>query len=56
MLVTRAERMATLIKEGKSLEEVYAAKPFADYDAKLKMGEQQAKNFMRVVYMSVKAE
>jgi glyoxylase-like metal-dependent hydrolase (beta-lactamase superfamily II) len=56
MLVAAHERMATLVKEGKSLEEVYAAKPFADYDAKLKMGEPQSKSFMRVVYMSVKAE
>ncbi len=56
MLVAARERMVTLVKEGKSLEEVYAAKPFADYDAKLKISEPQSKNFMRVVYMNVKAE
>jgi glyoxylase-like metal-dependent hydrolase (beta-lactamase superfamily II) len=54
MIAAARERMTKLVKEGKSLEEVYAAKPFADYDAKLKMGEQQAKAFMRVVYMTVK--
>ena len=48
------ERMAKLVKEGKSLDEVYAAKPFADFDARMKAGEQQAKAFMRVVYMTVK--
>jgi hypothetical protein len=46
--------MAKLVKEGKSLDEVYAAKPFADFDARMKAGEQQAKAFMRVVYMTVK--
>lgn len=54
MMVAARERMAKLVKEGKSLDEVYAAKPFADFDAKLKANEQQAKAFMRVVYMTVK--
>jgi glyoxylase-like metal-dependent hydrolase (beta-lactamase superfamily II) len=54
MMAAARERMAKLVKDGKSLEEVYAAKPFADFDAKLKASEQQAKNFMRVVYMTVK--
>jgi glyoxylase-like metal-dependent hydrolase (beta-lactamase superfamily II) len=54
MMVAARDRMTKLVKEGKSLEEVYAAKPFADYDARLKATEQQAKAFMRVVYMTVK--
>lgn len=54
MMVAARERMAKLVKEGKSLDEVYAAKPFADFDARMKAGEQQAKAFMRVVYMTVK--
>ena len=54
MLATARERMAALIKDGKSLDDVYAAKPFADFDAKMKANEQQAKAFMRVVYMTVK--
>jgi cyclase len=54
MMIAARERMAKLVKEGKSLDEVYAAKPFADFDAKLKANEQQAKAFMRVVYMTVK--
>ena len=34
MLVTARERMAALVKEGKSEDEVIAAKPFADLDVK----------------------
>ena len=54
MLVTARDRMAKLIAEGKSLDDVYAAKPYADFDAKLSANEQMAKNFMRVVYSSLK--
>ncbi|MEI9805322.1 MAG: MBL fold metallo-hydrolase [Pseudolabrys sp.] len=54
LLVTARERMSKLIAEGKSLDDVYAAKPFADYDAKWAPNEQASKNFMRVVYYSLK--
>jgi glyoxylase-like metal-dependent hydrolase (beta-lactamase superfamily II) len=54
MLVTARDRMAKLIAEGKSLDEVYALKPYADLDATLATSEQMAKNFMRVVYSSLK--
>jgi glyoxylase-like metal-dependent hydrolase (beta-lactamase superfamily II) len=54
MMVAARERMLELVRAGKSLDEVYAAKPFADFDAKMKAGEQQAKAFMRVVYLTVK--
>ena len=54
MMVTARDRMAALVKDGKSLDDVYAAKPFADFDAKMKANDQQAKAFMRVVYMTVK--
>jgi cyclase len=53
-LVTARDRMAKLIAEGKSLDDVYAAKPYADFDAKFSATEQMAKNFMRVVYSSLK--
>ena len=52
--VTARERMAKLIKEGKTEEEIYAAKPFADFDAKYAANEQAAKNFVRVVYFNLK--
>ena len=54
MMVTARDRMAALVKDGKTLDDVYAAKPFADFDAKMKANDQQAKAFMRVVYMTVK--
>lgn len=55
MLVTARDRMAKLIAEGKSLDDVYAAKPFADFDAKFNLPEQASKNWMRVVYASLKS-
>lgn len=54
MLVTARDRMASLVKNGKSLEDVYAAKPFADLDAKWAANEQAARNFIRVVYYSMR--
>ncbi|MGE5773133.1 MAG: MBL fold metallo-hydrolase [Hyphomicrobiales bacterium] len=56
MLSTVRDRMVALIKEGKSEADIYAAKPFADFDAKFKSNEQASTNWMRVVYASVKSE
>ena len=55
MLVTARDRMAKLVKAGRSEQEVVAAKPFADLDAKVGANEQQSTNFIRVVYHSFKA-
>ena len=54
MLATTRERMAKLIAEGKSEADVLAAKPFADIDANLGVNEQGSRNFIRVVYNSLK--
>ena len=54
MLATARERMAKLIGEGRSEDEVLAAKPFADFDAKVGANDQASQNFMRVVYRSLK--
>ncbi len=54
MLVEARKRMRKLVKAGKSEEEVYAAKPYADYDAKYAANEQAAKAFVRVMYFNVK--
>jgi cyclase len=54
MLVTARDRMATLVKDGKSEDDVVAAKPFADLDAKWARDELAAGNFIRVVYHSIK--
>jgi hypothetical protein len=53
MLVTARDRMARLVKEGKSEDDVVAAKPFADLDAKWAPTELAARNFVRVVYHSL---
>ena len=53
MLVTARDRMAKLVKQGKSEDDVVAAKPFADLDAKWAPSELAAKNFVRVVYHSL---
>jgi cyclase len=54
MLVTARDRMAELVAQGKSEQEVLAAKPFADLDAKWAGNEQAATNFVRMVYNSFK--
>ena len=53
MLVTARDRMAALVKEGKSEDDVVAAKPFADLDKKWAPTELASKNFVRVVYHSL---
>ena len=40
MLVTARDRMAKLIKEGKTEQQVLALKPFADLDAKWSQSDQ----------------
>jgi cyclase len=54
MLVAARDRVAKLIAAGKSEDDVVAAKPMADYDAKLGVTGQPATNFVRVVYNSLK--
>src|SRR5258706_13830599 len=53
MLVTARDRMAKLVKDGKTEDEVVAAKPFADFDAKWAPTELASKNFIRVVWHSL---
>ena len=53
MLVTARDRMAKLVKDGKSEDDVVAAKPFVDLDAKWAPTDLAAKNFIRVVYHSL---
>jgi cyclase len=53
MLITARDRMTKLVKEGKSEDDVVAAKPFADLDAKWAPNELASKNFIRVVYHSL---
>jgi cyclase len=53
MLLTARDRMAKLVKDGKSEDDVVAAKPFADLDAKWAPTELAGNNFIRVVYHSL---
>jgi glyoxylase-like metal-dependent hydrolase (beta-lactamase superfamily II) len=53
MLVSARDRMAKLVKDGKSEDDVVALRPFADLDAKWAPTELASKNFIRVVYRSL---
>jgi cyclase len=53
MLADARERIAKLKAAGKTEEEVVAARPTADYDAKLGANERGIGNFLRVVYRSL---
>ena len=53
MLVTARDRMAALVKQGKSESDVLAARPFADLDKKWAPTELASTNFIRVVYHSL---
>ena len=53
MLVSVREKVSALKKQGKSLDEVLAAKPTADYDAKWGGFVMDGKNFTGLVYQGV---
>jgi cyclase len=53
MLETARDRMAKLVKEGKSEADVVAAKPFADFDKTWAVSDLASTNFIRVVYHSL---
>jgi glyoxylase-like metal-dependent hydrolase (beta-lactamase superfamily II) len=53
-LIEARNRVAKLIKQGKSEQDAVAAHVFADWDAKLNANDQASANFTRVVYNSLK--
>jgi glyoxylase-like metal-dependent hydrolase (beta-lactamase superfamily II) len=55
MLQSARTRMEKLIREGTSEDDVLAAKPFADFDAKFGANDQASQNFIRAVYRSLKS-
>jgi glyoxylase-like metal-dependent hydrolase (beta-lactamase superfamily II) len=55
MLAAARERIVKLLADGKSESEAVAARPLADYDAKIGASDQASTNFIRVVYNSLKA-
>jgi len=54
ILVTR-DRVAAMVAEGKTLDEVIAAKPMADYDAKFADGPRTTVRFLTQLYAELKA-
>jgi cyclase len=54
MLITARDRVAALIKQGKSEQEAVAANPLKDISAQLGTNEQQNTNFVRVIYNSLR--
>jgi glyoxylase-like metal-dependent hydrolase (beta-lactamase superfamily II) len=50
MLVTTSKRVRELAKAGKSVDEVLAAKPNADYDEKLTWGFITPERYVRILY------
>ncbi len=56
MLETLSERVAKLAREGRSVEEIIARKPTADYDAKWGGGFLKPDSFVRVLYSVVTAK
>jgi glyoxylase-like metal-dependent hydrolase (beta-lactamase superfamily II) len=53
-LVEARDRVAKLIKAGKSEQEAVAAHVFADWDTKVNANDQASANFTRVLYNSLK--
>jgi cyclase len=54
MLVTIRDRVAALLKAGKTKEQVIAAKPTADFDARWATGSLKPDVFLGIVYDSMK--
>jgi cyclase len=53
MLATVHERIIKLIKEGKNIDEIVAAKPTADYDARWGGGFLKPDQWVKIVYSVV---
>jgi glyoxylase-like metal-dependent hydrolase (beta-lactamase superfamily II) len=55
MLLSIRQKVADLVAQGKTVEEVIAAKPTAEYDAKVPEGAQGAEAFVKSLYAEVKS-
>lgn len=54
-LIAIRDRVAPLVAQGKTVEEVIAAKPTADFDASVPQGAQSAERFLRSLYADLKS-
>jgi cyclase len=55
LILSVRDKVAPLVERGLTVEEVLAAKPTADYDAKVPQAEQTAEQFVRWLYSELKA-
>ena len=56
LIITVRGRVVALIAQGKTLADVIAAKPTADFDARVPQGAQTADRFVKWVYTEVQAD
>jgi cyclase len=55
LILLMRDRVAALIAQGKTVDEVVAAKPTADLDAQVPQGAQSVERFLRWLYAEIKA-
>jgi len=54
MIIAVRDRVARLVSQGQTQEQVVAAKPAADYDAKVPQGPQTSERFIGQLYAELK--
>lgn len=55
LLLAIRDKVAPLVAQGKTVEEVLAAKPTAEFDGRVPQGEQTAERFIKWLYAELKA-
>jgi cyclase len=50
MILVVRDRVAQMVKQGKTAQEIIAAKPTADYDSKIEQGPQTSERFINQLY------
>ena len=55
LILTLRDRISALVAQGKTLEEVVAAKPTAEFDAQIPQGAQSADEIVKWMYTAIKA-
>jgi glyoxylase-like metal-dependent hydrolase (beta-lactamase superfamily II) len=55
MILAIRDKIAPMVQQGKTVEEVIAAKPTAEYDAKIPTASTTSERFVRQVYTELKA-
>ena len=56
LILAVRDKVAVLVSQGKTLEEVIAAKPTADFDGQVSQGAQSSERFIKWLYAEVKAQ